>query len=165
MNVSCCCSLLRLSPGVTLSACGAVLGIDADCRKLLQKKTMAEVALISVSLLLVLNCSCLCRNSTDHSAVATLASRSSLLFSQVVSTSSKKCHHLLCIACLGSGKNNPNWSYSKSPFMQTQNWKGWGKENQNIVTEPQKEHCLCFSAPIYRILFKLQKTELLSPSH
>lgn len=130
MNVSSCCSLLRLSPWLTLSACGAVLGIDADCRKLLQEKTMAEVA----PNVLVLRCSCLCRNSMDHSAVAPLASRSPLLFSQVVSRSSKKRHHLLRIAPSGSGKNNPNWSYGKS-FMQTQNWKGWGKKNWNIGTE------------------------------
>lgn len=103
-----CCSLLRLSSLLILSACGVILRIDsratieADCRKLLQEKAAVEVALISPSLLLVftiLSCSCLCRSSMDHSAVSTLASGLShqnyrtRLFSLVLGTFSKK-HHL-----------------------------------------------------------------------
>lgn len=158
MNVS-CCSLLRLSPWLTLSARGAVLGIDADCRKLLQEKTVAEVALICTSLLpafTISSCSCLCRNSTDHSAVVTSFLPSFKYIFQETPPS-------LCIASSGSGKNNPNWSYSKSPLMQTQNWRVWGKEKPELWD--RRSIACALLLQVYRRLFKLWKTELLSLSH
>lgn len=135
MNVPCCCSLLRLSPWLTLMLVEQFWGLMQTAENHYKKKQRSTHLCISFAGLYQLKLQLPLQKQHGPLSCCHLGFKAVTSFLPSFKLIFQETPPSLCTAPSGSGKNNPNWSYSKSPLMQTQNWKGWGKKNQNIETQ------------------------------